>query len=197
MRASRPISWKFIFLTILSVFSYCWLAYFLDRSHFKELISCFTILFVAYYFYTNMSNVKLSTFLALGIFFRLLFLFSIPSLSDDYFRFLWDGHILSAGINPFDFKPSDVILEFPNKDLLFTGMNSPAYYTIYPPLAQSFGAFAVSVFPKSIFGAVVLLRLPIFLAEMGTIYLIPKLLSQVLTLTAWCLLNIMQMHCAQ
>ena len=30
-----------------------------------------------------------------------------PSLSDDLFRYMWDGRILSHGINPYSHIPSD------------------------------------------------------------------------------------------
>src|SRR5262245_45130871 len=44
------------------------------------------------------------TFAAL---FRLSIIFSPPYLSDDIYRYIWDGRVQSAGINPYRYIPAD------------------------------------------------------------------------------------------
>jgi len=61
-----------------------------------------------------------------AILFRVLLLFAPPLLSDDYFRFAWDGRLLAQGFNPYLYLPSTVINAVPGLDEpLFQRLNSP------------------------------------------------------------------------
>ena len=71
--------------------------------------------------------------LVIGLLFRLVLLFSTPSLSDDYYRFIWDGELISNGNNPYEFKPVDQEFDSPKeavtlKDRTYDKMNSKEYY---------------------------------------------------------------------
>ena len=67
--------------------------------------------------------------------FRLVLLPTVPSLSDDVWRYLWDGHVAAAGIDPFLHAP-----EAPELRSLRNGVwervNHREVPTIYPPAAQ-------------------------------------------------------------
>jgi len=67
---------------------------------------------------------------------RLITLFSLPLFSDDIWRYLWDGHVQLAGVNPYAFAPGDAAL-----DALHTPyhglINHPDVPSIYPPVAQA------------------------------------------------------------
>ncbi|MBL4706976.1 MAG: mannosyltransferase, partial [Flavobacteriales bacterium] len=170
---------KVLFLSLLSSVVFIYLAYFLDRSHFYELIGCFGICFGIYIYSVKKATTNaLSLFLGLGILFRLLFLFSTPTLSDDYFRFIWDGQLILNSINPFDLLPTQVGIDLPNKADLLAGMNSPNYYTVYPPIAQSIYFLSAWLSPNSILGSIVVMRSIILATEIGTLLLLPKLLSK-------------------
>ncbi len=67
--------------------------------------------------------------------FRLLFLFLTPSLSDDVWRYLWDGEVARAGINPYAYAPDATAL-IPLRDEIWRRVNHPSIPTIYPPAAQ-------------------------------------------------------------
>lgn len=66
---------------------------------------------------------------------RLLFLFSPPQLSDDLYRYLWDGLNLLNGINPYAAAPARLAPP-PELAVLHAQINHPQYVTIYPPVAQ-------------------------------------------------------------
>jgi len=58
-----------------------------------------------------------------------------PLLSDDVHRFLWDGRVLRAGLDPYRFPPADPALA-ELRDEVWRRVNHPEIPTIYPPLAQ-------------------------------------------------------------
>ncbi len=60
---------------------------------------------------------------------------SPPALSDDLFRYLWDGRVLSHGLDPYARAPNDPVLRG-LRDELWTHINHRELRTIYPPLAQ-------------------------------------------------------------
>ena len=72
--------------------------------------------------------------------FRLSILFSPPYLSDDIYRYIWDGRVQSAGINPYRYIPADESLVKLRDDKIYPNINRRDYaHTIYPPVAE--GAF--------------------------------------------------------
>jgi len=79
----------------------------------------------------------ISTFLILffAVVFRVTLLFSPPTLSDDVFRYVWDGSIQNHGINPYLYPPeASDISAF--RDQYWTSINNKHIPTIYPPLLQ-------------------------------------------------------------
>jgi SAM-dependent methyltransferase len=71
-----------------------------------------------------------------ALIFRLLLLPLLPSVSDDGYRFVWDGLVQWLGINPYRFTPSDAALAELQQLPIFTRLNSPDYFSVYPPMAQ-------------------------------------------------------------
>ena len=118
-----------------------------------------------------------------AVFFRLLLLLAMPALSDDYARFIWDGRLLLDGINPFHYLPVELMAggvapTFLPDPALYQLLNSPNYYTVYPPLNQALFALAAGLSPHSLLGSVVWLRIPILLAEVGSMWLMVRLLRR-------------------
>ncbi|WP_366084974.1 mannosyltransferase [Polaribacter sp.] len=115
--------------------------------------------------------------------FRLIFLFVAPNLSQDFFRFIWDGRLLLEGINPYLSLPESLIqnIKYPIADAreLYKGMGelNGSHYTNYPPLNQLCFLIAALFASKSIFGSVLVLRALIILAELGIFYFGKKLLQ--------------------
>ena len=68
---------------------------------------------------------------------RLVCLFSPPFLSTDIFRYVWDGRVQAAGINPYRYIPADPHLAFLRDLDIYPHINRRSYaHTIYPPGAQ-------------------------------------------------------------
>ena len=64
-----------------------------------------------------------------------------PVLSDDLFRYLWDGRLLLHGISPYALAPDDPSLA-PLRDEAFAHLNHTGIATIYPPFAALLFALA-------------------------------------------------------
>lgn len=81
---------------------------------------------------------------------RLMVFQQPPLLSDDYFRFWWDGHLVARGESPFLLTPSEYAdLRFPDateKEAL-NSMNSADRPTLYPPLLQGTWALGATASP--------------------------------------------------
>lgn len=66
-----------------------------------------------------------------------LLLFNVPPvLSDDIYRYIWDGILVVDGINPYAFVPSSDELEAYRSLPIFAHLNSRDFYSVYPPVSQ-------------------------------------------------------------
>ena len=86
---------------------------------------------------TNDSRQILLLGLIFAALFRISILFSPPYLSDDVYRYVWDGRVQSAGINPYRYIPADESLAKLRDDKIYPNINRREYArTIYPPVAE-------------------------------------------------------------
>jgi len=77
----------------------------------------------------------LAAIVAFAALFRLTLLWSAPVLSDDLYRYRWDGRVLLAGRNPYAEPPAAPSLA-PLRDSLYEPIAHKEVRTIYPPAAQ-------------------------------------------------------------
>lgn len=75
--------------------------------------------------------------LAFAALFRLSVLFAPPYLSDDIYRYVWDGRVQAAGINPYRYVPADQSLLRLRDETIYPKINRrDSAPTIYPPVAE-------------------------------------------------------------
>lgn len=74
--------------------------------------------------------------LVVAVLLRLVAFPLLPGLSDDGFRYLWDGLLQAEGLSPYAFRPSDPALSTFREGPLYEYLNSKGYYSVYPPAAQ-------------------------------------------------------------
>jgi alpha-1,6-mannosyltransferase len=68
---------------------------------------------------------------------RLMVVIFPPFLSNDIYRYIWDGWVQAAGINPYRYIPADSHLAFLRDTTVFPNINRADYaHTIYPPAAE-------------------------------------------------------------
>ncbi|MBF8962908.1 hypothetical protein I0P70_06605 [Pontibacter sp. FD36] len=166
----------------ISALVYLALGYATPRENFTQLL---LLTLLAFGIYAYVTNQKLNVWhgIGAGLFFRLLFLFAIPALSDDYFRFVWDGRLLLAGENPYLYLPAQFVGEeapaIPGLTAeLFLQLNSQHYFSVYPPVLQGVFWLAAALPPDSLTGSILVMRVIILAAETGSILLLLRLLRR-------------------
>ncbi len=141
MRARTVYS---IIFLLISCFLYLIIGY---SGDFKSEIEIYFILLIPLFIlygilvYLTLNNrfpagYFFSTFFLSAVLIRLLLIPSGPVLSDDVYRYLWDGKINAAGINPYQYAPeSNELLAFRDTEV-YPNINFPEIATVYPPLSQ-------------------------------------------------------------
>ncbi|WP_339836806.1 glycosyltransferase 87 family protein [uncultured Maribacter sp.] len=172
-----------LILAVLSLVFYYTFAYHLERTDFIKLLTLFVALFFFCFKLIQFQKLNFKFLLGLGVIFRFVFLFTEPNLSQDFYRFIWDGHLVANTINPYLHTPNELIKNMatiiPNANQLYEGMGSLSakHYSNYPPLNQLIFGLAALIGGKSIFGSLVVMRLTIILADLGIFYFGRKLLK--------------------
>ncbi|MDR6300539.1 polyprenol phosphomannose-dependent alpha 1,6 mannosyltransferase MptB [Mesonia maritima] len=121
---------------------------------------------------------------SLALIFRLIFIGAIPNLSQDFYRFIWDGRLVAEGINPFLSTPKNLLKQnfsaIAQTQILVDGMGNlnASNFSNYPPVSQFVYGIAGLLAEKSILGSVVIMRLILIAANFGTFYFGKKLLEK-------------------
>ncbi len=97
-------------------------------------------------------RVLLGLILGFGLLFRLVLLPSPVVLSSDLYRYLWDGRVQWAGINPYRYPPAAEALAPLRDPAVFPHINRPDKPTIYPAGAQALFAALTAIASDSILG---------------------------------------------
>jgi Gpi18-like mannosyltransferase len=171
-----------IFLLLTGIAFYGSFAYDLNRADFIKLISLYTGLFFISFKLIQLEKNNFWFLAGVAVLFRLVFVAATPNLSQDYYRFIWDGQLILEGINPYlsvpnDLKEFSTALELKNQKLIDgMGSLSAGNFTSYPPVNQLLFAISTLLGGKGILGSVVAMRFFIILADLGTLYFGRKLL---------------------
>ncbi len=175
----------------------CWL----PRSAFYGIVPIYGLLFLCYGWYyfsiprnAHRDGAQLSIGdgrrqralimggLGFGLLMRLGLVFVFPFWSDDIYRFIWDGRLLLAGMDPFAYLPvhffdGTYTGQLPKgiDQALLDQLNSPNYFTIYPAVCQFVFWLGNVCFPQDIVGAARVMKGCIFLFECGSLFLLWRL----------------------
>ncbi len=155
-----------------------WMSHWIDPTALaQDVLLVLTILFMMAFAYAyacwrvchHSASLRVVLFWALAA--RAAFLPSQPIYETDIYRYLWDGYVVSQGMNPYQYSPQDVLNELEISELNQQGpmneliadlyqqpkmidalknVNNAGLNTIYPPFTQLlFGAVA-TIAPGSI-----------------------------------------------
>jgi len=97
-----------------------------------------------------------------------------PLLSSDIFRYIWDGKVQSAGINPYRYVPADPALATLRDAAIFPNINRADYaVTIYPPVAQVFFLLVTRLGANTL-----VMRLALLACEAITVLIVLRMLKR-------------------
>lgn len=170
-------------MAVLSALLYFYFAHSLVRAEFLKLIGLYAALFFLCFKIIQFEKWNTRLLLGMGILFRLIFWTAVPNLSQDFYRFIWDGQLIAHGYNPFLHIPSQASGELmeliPHARELVIGMGdlSARNYSNYPPVNQF--AFSLSAWlgGSSIPAQILVLRGILIAADIGIFYFGRKLLT--------------------
>ncbi|MEP3003504.1 MAG: glycosyltransferase family 87 protein, partial [Ekhidna sp.] len=150
----------------------------IERHETMPLLFAYSSAFISYVFILLRPK-NSNLLLASGVIIRFLFFLSLPILSDDLYRFIWDGTLLKNGIHPFAELPgyylSQGIPEVSKE--LFNRLNSPNYFTIYPPLNQFIFWLSAVIGNGDWLVSANIIRLILYGADIGSFILLKQLLK--------------------
>ncbi|MEM9679671.1 MAG: mannosyltransferase, partial [Bacteroidota bacterium] len=194
--------WKYhkvpLLFILLSILFYVSFAYDLQRDDIPKLLALYFGLCVSAYVIIKQSGFNFRLLVIASVIFRLVFILATPNLSQDFYRFIWDGRMILEGFNPYLYTPDSLInageLPVAQAQDLYNGMGSlsSSHFTNYPPVNQLCFFIAGVFSSKSTLGAAVVLRILIIMADMGTLYFGKKLLERLKipsTTIFWYILN--------
>lgn len=163
----------FLLVSIITLIGYV-----IKRADFFIFYPCLLICFGLYYQLIS-QKVEFKKLFILGLSVRIILLFATPELSDDFYRFIWDGALINEGYNPFVLLPKDVLeqeLLQPQFSQLFHSLNSQDYYTVYPTVIQLINVTSIFI-GRTVFGSMVVMK-TIFLGfELISFYFLKNLLT--------------------
>jgi hypothetical protein len=117
--------------------------------------------------------------ISVAVLIRIPFLLRQPELSDDMYRYLWDGLQMMRGYNPYSLAPADIKLSAEASAFLLRHVNHPEFVTIYPPAAQ-----LVFAFGSLLSGGILGIKAVLVVMDIATCILILRFLS-VMHVPSW------------
>lgn len=134
---------KLINYIIQAVLYFCLFFWYTYAGDFRPDIEIYIFLsavsFCIYFYWIyRPPETHLTFFVLIGFafFVRLYSFYSLPVLSDDFFRYFWDGKVFLSGTNPYKYAPAAQQLFLLRDDLIYPFINFPFIPTVYPPVAQ-------------------------------------------------------------
>lgn len=170
-------------LVVLSLVWYVIVYHFLDRHEFWFFISGIAILGFSYFYWIVKNSFGPKEIIVLAVLFRSVFLVGTPNLSDDYYRFYWDGSLIAA--NPYEHTPQEYknFMQGELSDELqeaYPLLNSQTYFSVYPPVNQLFFKSAFFLAQGSLSWFVFYLKLFIFFFDIALIFLLIQFLRRLM-----------------
>ncbi len=170
---------------ITSILLFGYFGYFLDRSQTIKLLCLISFLFIAFAYVYKTDALSFRQKSIFGILCRFIFILAMPNLSQDFYRFLWDGSLLLQGINPYLHLPDQLITlskeTVHNQELLYQKMGSlsSGHYSNYPPINQLFFGIAAFFAKYSFILGIIVLHLIMLVADLGILYFGKRILQKI------------------
>jgi len=168
----------------------------IPRAEFYALWGIYALAFAAYaWLVFRKPSIGLKYGLMLAFLIRFISLWFDPLLSDDYYRFIWDGMLMDQGVHPMSFTPAYLMshpeILVPDQDL-FSLLNSPHYYSVYPPVSQWLFGLSYAINGMHIAGHILFYKILLIATDALIVFFLYRLLirlNQSLERVLWYALN--------
>ena len=161
---------------------YLFIGYFTTREQSVQFLVLSFGLFGLTYF--SVQKISINQILWQGLLYRAVLLITLPWLSQDFYRFIWDGLLLFNELNPYAYTPNElidqphlfspVLTEVLHKNM---GELSAGHYSNYPPINQLGFLFSILWESNSLFTSFIMMRLLLIAADIGVFFLGKQLLK--------------------
>ncbi len=172
-------NWAYRLLLFAAFHLHLSFALLIDRFNTPAVLASFVGLWLVFFIQWTDQKMSVKKMIAIGMLLRFVYLLVFPELSDDFWRYLWDGMLLNDGLSPYEMLP----IEWAENGLrsaygeLLPMLNSPEYYSVYPPVLQFFFGLSATLAQDDPLLFVIALRIFVLAAELGSMVLIWKLLK--------------------
>ncbi len=123
------------------------------------------------------NDIGIGEVLLYALIFRLILILLPPSLSDDAYRYVWDGLVQVNGFNPYQYTPEDPALDAFHDDPIYENLNSKSYYTVYPPVSQGIFFFGALFYDNGWLYSYYVIKLVLVLLELCAVFLLARLVE--------------------
>jgi alpha-1,6-mannosyltransferase len=156
---------------------------FLKREQFGLLLAWQTVLYVFLVLLYQMRHIfRLSNIIKMAIAVRLVVAFIPPQLSDDIYRFIWDGQLMVHHQNPLLSTPDNLLPLLKENTAYFTQLhgkiNHPQFHTCYPPFMQLVFWMSAQLGGYNIITNIIILKLIIAITDSIAVVLLARLLQK-------------------
>ena len=175
------IPFRSYFIPLITGAIYLFVGYFTTREQsFQFLFLTFGLFGLSYF---SLQKISINQILWQGLLYRGLLLFTLPWLSQDFYRFIWDGLLVFNDLNPYAYTPNELINQPQQFSALAETLHqnmgelSAGHYSNYPPINQFGFLFAVLWESNSLFTSIIVMRLLLIAADIGLFFLGKQLLN--------------------
>ncbi len=156
---------------------------FLKREQFGLMLCWQAVLYALFVVLYQMRRIfRLGDVIRMAILVRLAVAFIPPQLSDDIYRFIWDGQLIVNHQNPLLSTPDSLLPLLKDNTAYFTQLHSkinhPQFYTCYPPLMQLVFWISAQLGGYSLVANMIILKLIIAITDSIAVILLARLLKK-------------------
>lgn len=88
---------------------------------------------------------------ALAAIMQAVLIFSRPTLTDDMYRYVWDGRVQAQGISPYRYPPNAPELASLRDNEIYPSINRKPVVTVYPPAAEAAFFLLWTIVPDNVY----------------------------------------------
>jgi len=148
-----------------------------DRSNLPIMFAVVVVGSICWFICWRWGTFSLKTILGCAVLFRVALIATPPSLSDDSYRYTWDGLVQQEGLNPYEYTPQEVPIDKLHEDSTFVKLNSKSFISVYPPVSQYIFRFGSQWHIPDNYLSYYVIKVIFVLAELLAVFMLARIVS--------------------